>query len=198
MEKKMILIDSDEAAKKMTVEGWVSRNGRFYGDNEEIARYDGATHRYCKSCGEIIEKGWVLCSKCREKKATETFLNYPEIDLTEDSVIYSSSSDKYYFNYFIEDIEYDFEEQVEYSSLEDFLNSLKLVACKEEFCREINPEDYYCDIIPEDGDLPLEIEEAFRILNEKIRNCETPVSWFPENKRISIKSILTCLTQKKN
>ncbi len=74
----MILIDSDEAAKKMTVEGWVSRNGRFYGDNEEIARYDGATHRYCKNCGEIVEISWVFCEKCREKNATETFLNYPE------------------------------------------------------------------------------------------------------------------------
>ena len=42
------------------------------------------------------------------------------------------------------------------------------------------------DDAPEDVDdyLPKEIVEAFSELNEKIRNCKVPISYFPDNIRI--------------
>ena len=43
-EKPIIMEDSPEAASIKTVTGWVSRTGRFCGDDERMARFDGSTH----------------------------------------------------------------------------------------------------------------------------------------------------------
>ena len=43
--KKIILPESPEAASIQTVTGWVSSNGRYWGNDEHMARYDGSTHR---------------------------------------------------------------------------------------------------------------------------------------------------------
>lgn len=47
MSKKIILPADDIAASIQTVRGWVSRTGQFCGDNEELARHLGATHKLC-------------------------------------------------------------------------------------------------------------------------------------------------------
>ena len=43
--KQIILPESPEAASVQTVTGWVSRTGRYWGNDERMARYDGSTHR---------------------------------------------------------------------------------------------------------------------------------------------------------
>ena len=43
-EKQIIMEDSPEAASIQTVTGWVSRTGRFWGNDERMARFDGSTH----------------------------------------------------------------------------------------------------------------------------------------------------------
>jgi len=45
--EKIVPYDSAEAASIQTVTGWVSRSGRFWGNDEHMARYDGCTHRKC-------------------------------------------------------------------------------------------------------------------------------------------------------
>lgn len=192
MENKNILIDSDEAATYMTVEGWVSRHGRFYGKNEEFAKYDGCTHRYCKQCGTIIEKSHVICKTCIEKGEDEKYFGLKEVDWDGILPLYSDSLDKYYFPYFIEDIEYDYEDDVYYKediSLEEYIKKLKLYIAEPYYCSEIDPKDYYINDLPENEELPLEIEEAFRILNEAIKKCKTPICYYPTKKRVSIESI---------
>ena len=57
--------------------------------------------------------------------------------------------------------------------------SLRLVICDPQYARQIDAEDHYSDELPEDGDLPPELEEAFERLNEAIRSCRTPLSWIP-------------------
>ncbi|MDX5626641.1 MULTISPECIES: hypothetical protein [unclassified Brenneria] len=52
--EKIILRDSEEAASIKTVTGWVSAKGRVYGDNEDLARYDGATHQRCPIIPNIL------------------------------------------------------------------------------------------------------------------------------------------------
>ena len=39
--EKIVTYDSAEAASIQTVTGWVSRSGRFWGNDEHMARYDG-------------------------------------------------------------------------------------------------------------------------------------------------------------
>lgn len=66
--EKIILYSSDEAAKLATVTGWVDRHGRFFGDDENMARWSGATHVNCKTCKGFALKGLSLCSLCDEKR----------------------------------------------------------------------------------------------------------------------------------
>ncbi|MEB2744543.1 hypothetical protein [Citrobacter portucalensis] len=47
--EKIVMMDSDEAASIQTVTGWVDRQGRFWGKDENQARWCGATHRKCKT-----------------------------------------------------------------------------------------------------------------------------------------------------
>ncbi|MGJ0580578.1 DNA N-6-adenine-methyltransferase, partial [Xenorhabdus bovienii] len=49
MSKTVVMHDSSEAASIKTVTGWVSRDGQFWGDDERMARYCGATHRQCEN-----------------------------------------------------------------------------------------------------------------------------------------------------
>ena len=42
----IIMEESPEAAEYRTdISGWVSCNGNYYGKDERMARYDGATHK---------------------------------------------------------------------------------------------------------------------------------------------------------
>ena len=61
------------------------------------------------------------------------------------------------------------------------IEDLRLIICEPVFAHEIDPEEYYQDLLPtdEEGSLPAEIEEAFGRLNEAIRACRTPLSWKP-------------------
>jgi len=43
--KEIIKYDSPDSAKYVkNIEGWVSKNGKFFGKDEHIARWDGCTH----------------------------------------------------------------------------------------------------------------------------------------------------------
>ncbi|AMP15525.1 hypothetical protein CPter291_3288 [Collimonas pratensis] len=59
------------------------------------------------------------------------------------------------------------------------LPELRLIICEPTYAREIDGNDHFCDDLPEDGELPAEISNAFDALNEAIRKCGTPLSWSP-------------------
>ena len=60
------------------------------------------------------------------------------------------------------------------------VEDLRLIICEPVFASEIDPEEYYQDLLPDEkGSLPTEIEEAFGRLNEAIRACRAPLSWRP-------------------
>ncbi|CAB4172456.1 hypothetical protein UFOVP935_22 [uncultured Caudovirales phage] len=50
-QEEVVMIDDPQAATLVTVTGWRSRDGRFYGDNEHAARWGGCTHVKCLACG---------------------------------------------------------------------------------------------------------------------------------------------------
>lgn len=77
--QKRILYDSPKAARLMTVTGWVSSLGRFFGNDEDLARYNGSTHRVCPvdpSHGEHETRGY--CDKCRSQKDRSRFAAMPK------------------------------------------------------------------------------------------------------------------------
>lgn len=174
MEKKVILRTDESAATLMTVTGWVSRNGRFCGKDEDMARYDGATHNQC-SCGAIIEKGWLICSKCREKNANEAYakLEYKKWDGETPMSIYRD--DVYFMD---EDDLFLYLDEHELQ-----LEDINLVLCQPTKLSTI-PDDLWDDDLPEDVELPKEIANKVDELNALIKNLPT-FSWSQSNFRTS-------------
>mgnify|MGYP000963320145 FL=1 len=170
MTDKIIMIDSDESAKRGTVEGWISRHGRFYGDCESAARYEGCTHVYCESCNAAIPKhGMTICKDCEEKKDIEKYNAMPRKKWDGETPLYSESNDEYFqdeddLNYFIEEHECSIE-------------SLRLIICEPNRFRMLDCSFFEDDTV-DDGELPEELEVAIAALNSVIETLP-PVSWSP-------------------
>ena len=170
MNKEMILNTSDEAAHYVTnLSGWVSRNGRFYGEDERMARWDGCTHVVCRDCGQPVERHWLFCSDCRNRKDKERF-RAREKKPYDGKPLFSNTHDKFFFT--LEDL-YDFCDDEEIVPAE-----LELVICEPVLARRIDPNEYYSSSLPDDGEVSDELREAFDKLNEVIQK-EKPLSWVP-------------------
>lgn len=177
--ESFILRSDAAAAKHVTdISGWVSRNGRFFGDGphgEEMARYDGCTHVSCDKCGEPTPKGWLRCETCRDKAEVERHAGRKTKPWDGKCMIYSEAADKW-FN--------DLEEIIEYSGEHNAsFESLLLVLSEPVYARTIDPTEHYVDDLPSDDPdesyIPKDILDAFEALNKVIEACKTPLSWQP-------------------
>lgn len=176
---KVILDTSDEAAKKETLVLWVSRRGRAYND-EWAARYDGCTHRACatEGCAGITEKHYVHCVLCRSKLERERYLAKPFLAWDGKTPLCLRDTDHYFF---------DEEEIDEFCEENDLKKSdLEFEICKPQHARTVDPADIYESDLPEDGDVPDELQEAFDELNKKILAYTTPLSWVPGKYRTKL------------
>ena len=177
-DKKKIMFDSPQAAKQMTVTGWVSSNGRFYGKDERMARWDGCTHKICE-CGNTMEKGYSICPVCILNKRNETFQNYTfkEWDYKTPLALYDS--DVFFWG---EDYITDYLNEHELNP-----EDLNLVLCRPEYLSGINV-DQWEESLPEnsDGELPKELDTKIKELNHFIESLP-PVSWFPTKIRTEYK-----------
>lgn len=174
MEKKPILYDSPEAASLQTVTGWVDSNGRFWGNDEHMARLSGCTHKKC-SCGAEHIKSYTMCHDCRrrEVKARYLQLSFKEWDGVE--FVYSNSLERYFFGG-VEELE----EYLEDEELGDDID-LRLVFLKEEVYNKVKS-DYWDGVIPEDSDIPEELQKALDELNKVVESL--PVAcYYPGNIR---------------
>jgi hypothetical protein len=100
MDNKIVMFNSEESAQfKTGISGWVSRNGRFYGNDERTARYDGCTHVACADCGNPAERGWLICKDCRQKRDIKKYQSMPKEEWNEEGCIYSDSHDQYFWSW---------------------------------------------------------------------------------------------------
>jgi hypothetical protein len=176
-DEEVVMYNAPEAAKFVTnISGWVSRHGQYWGSDEHMARWSGCTHKLC-DCGKPMTKSYTACNECRAKNDVERYNAMPFKEWS-DEPLYSRSADEYFFN--AEDI-YDYCENNECTP-----DSLQLVICEPRYAREIDPNEYYCDDLPEDGEVDGELEAAFKELNEKIKAYDTPLSWHPSKVRTSV------------
>ncbi len=171
METKTIILDTDEAAaSQKTVTGWVSRNGRFYGKDEQLARWDGCTHKVCEKCGNQHEKTWTCCENCRRKNALERYQKYPFKEWDGKEPVCMFDGDKYFFSE--EDIEMYLEDNEELQP-----EDLRLVICEPNYAHEIS-EDWWADDLPEDGEMPKALSDKIDELNKFIKTLP-PLSYSP-------------------
>lgn len=168
--EQQVLSTSEEAASIQTVTGWVSRTGRFWGDDERMARYDGSTHGVC-DCGAVIEKSYIRCSACRAISERERYKARPVQAWDGTTALYSDQRDQYFMD--AESLADMLADVEEVPSIED----LRLIICEPNYARPIKA-DQWCDDLPEDGDIPAEMAEALKVFNEVIGR-QGPLSWSP-------------------
>ena len=179
--EKVIMYDSPEAASIKTVTGWVSSNGQFFGGDEHLARFCGSTHKVCK-CGDVIARNG-YCRKCHEQKKHDQYMAMPSVPWDGEAVLSIHDTDVYFFSA---------------DSLIDYCvdngcrpQDLPLVICVPKFASEIDGSDYFSSHLPEDGELPAEIEAAFDALNAVIRACKEPLCWYQGKTSVTPESLPT-------
>lgn len=173
----VILEDSPEAAKYVTVGGWVDRHGRFFGVDERTARWSGATHIKCANCGKATSKTYTICCDCRLKRSAEKYAAMEPKEWDFDTPLYSEQLGKYFFD----------DEVLNYvdDNPTESIESLMLVICEPVYLRQIDS-DYFYDDLPDDGELPEEIVIALANFNNIISQ-QSPVSWAPGKYRAVLK-----------
>lgn len=171
MEKK-ILYNSPEAAQIKTVTGWVSSDGRFCGQDENMARYAGCTHINCE-CGGEAKKGWTKCDSCRAKASTARYEAYPFEEWDGVKPLVEYDCDTYFFS------EDDIETFLEEGELKP--EDLRLVIASPNYAHEITSE-YWQDSLSEDGEIPEEFQKKLDELNEFIKTL-APLSYSPSKIR---------------
>jgi hypothetical protein len=166
----IVMYDSPEAAKIEAVTGWRARTGEFWGDNEHMARYCGSTHKRCESCGGVVAKSsW--CDPCRAKARQEKFAGYERKAWDGEEPINLFDTDVYFF---APDMLADYCADHGVKAAD-----LQLVFCDPNYARIIEPNDYFEEMLPEDGYVPDDLAEAFEALNKVIEAHKTPLSWSP-------------------
>lgn len=173
MEEIVILPNDERAASIQTVTGWVSRTGHYFGlgpQSEDMARYDGSTHRKC-DCGRIIAKNG-YCRECHDRREREKFDKMERKPWNGTDALYSQSEDRYFF---------DGDELDQYCEEEETTpEALRLIICVPTYAHGIDPVEHYCNDLPEDRDeVPDEVREAFKELNDRLEEAKVILSWFP-------------------
>lgn len=178
MDDQIVMRDAPEAATLRTVTGWVSRHGRFYGESEDTARYDGCTHVFCNICGLPAKKSYTVCSSCRDKKATDRYNAMPRQSWDGNAMLYSDARDEYFF-----EIEYAEDSLGDGETLDD----LRMVICVPNCVRHLD-DDYFSDALPEDGELPECLRDAIAAFNAAIDNAPV-LSWIPGKYALDINTV---------
>jgi hypothetical protein len=168
-QEEIVPFDSPEAARPKVMEGWLSHNGNFY-LSEEIARYDGCTHRKCNDCDELVLKSYVRCEACREKSKIARYDEMPRKPWDGIAMVYSDARDEYFSD------PGKAEDLIGEEGVES-LESLRLIICEPNHASFVDA-DHWHDDLPEDGEIPPELEDAVEKLNAIIKGL-SPLSWSP-------------------
>lgn len=181
-QNNVVMYDSDEAAKLITVTGWFSRDGRFYGDNEGLARWAGCTHKVCE-CGKEMSKTYTRCADCRHLSVIERYNALAEVAYN-GQYVYSEFDHNYYYD---EDTIRDAAHYAEIPASE-----MLLVVCEPQDLDQFDPDSFWVDVLPEDQSADDAVDpnvlSAAKALNDAIRNSKRVVSWYPGKTRTTLKA----------
>jgi len=178
--EKIIMYDSQEAAKLVTVTGWENSIGFFHANAENEARWIGCTHIQCKGCGRQTIKIYNYCKECREMRESFRYRSFKKIAWNGVTPVCTFAEDHYFLGG-ISDVETFCEDNN--FKIED----LQLVHCEPIPIPEVDIFEYLSECMTEDmekSDIPDEILNATEVLNRLIRNAET-MAW-----RSTVKAVL--------
>lgn len=174
---RQIDFNSPEAATLKTVSGWVSRHGRFYGDDERTARYDGCTHRPCLDCGKTIDRSRTKCVACCEVMAQKTY-DARERRPYAGGYVYSEVLNRFFSD------EESLRDEIGDGGDQESIDGMRLIICDPVYLHEID-DDYFFDELPEDmqlrdvaDDVAQAIEQVNQLIRQRRKNGQA-VSWQP-------------------
>ncbi len=94
------MAESDEAASIQTVTDWVASGGRFWGNDEHMARYDGSTHhRFDKNPEYQPIANGDCCRECRKEHLAQRWKDMPKEAYTSEAFpLHLYDADRYFFD----------------------------------------------------------------------------------------------------
>jgi hypothetical protein len=165
---KIVPFDSDEAAQRKSVEGWVSRDGYYYAEDERTARYAGCTHVKCADCSALIPKTNAVCDPCATIRLSVEFATLPKELWDTQTPLVLFETDTYFF---------DVHSVTHYCRQHSTSpEQLQLVICEPVYGSELDAADFLSGELPEDGEIPEGILEAAIKFNEAIK-AAGPLCW---------------------
>lgn len=189
-----IVCEDDDAAAKLIedypVTGWVSRKGNFFGSGpqaEQMARYDGSTHKKCSTCGNAIPKH-SHCQPCHDKKIAAAqrarYATLPKAQWDGETPLYSLTYDKWFCD---EDEIYDYCEELCEGMAITPKDLLLVVGIPVKANVVHLSTDVYADYLSDDDtDIPPEIQKLFDDFNERLAACEVTLSWTASNAKFAV------------
>ena len=176
-EEPMVLYDSAAAAVHETREltGWWSRDGRFWGPDEHMARYMGCTHQKCEICGAPVDtrRGRTVCQSCL---AGQLRVRYQMLrrGAWDGGPLCEFGGDRFWF---------DWNDLVHDVANGDVTPDVMLVIATPDSPPVFDAYELLVDHLPDETtNVPLPIERAMTALNEAIA-AEAPLCWRPSDVR---------------
>jgi hypothetical protein len=176
-DKPILPSDPDAATYRTDIRGWVSRDGRYFGDDtgaERTARYAGSTHDACKVCGAIVKRPYTLCDVHKLAAEIDRYNALPAAAWDGLSMLYSEDLDEFFHS--IDDAEQQADDELK------TLGELRLLICRPIYAT-IDSSQFAYDL-PDDGDLPIDVEAAIEAFNLTVGSI--PISWSPTRVRLLI------------
>ncbi|CAH7413015.1 conserved hypothetical protein [Vibrio chagasii] len=144
---KSLVHYNDAPVEYKSATGWFDKNGRFWGEDEHMARWCSCDVIECSTDGcsnETAVKGSTKCISCSESSAIEKWTSSVKRCQPSDN-LYSDKLDLYFNG-----IESVVEHIVENDLKSETLSSLRLYVCEENFPTEIDMDCHLEEFLPED------------------------------------------------
>lgn len=185
----VVLSTSDEAATFVTnLSGWVARGGQFWGADERMARWSGATHVPCSECGQPVQKSWTKCEACRDAADIAKYAARERRPWAGE-YLYSDAIHRYF------DDEDDLRDYLDDGEYGHTVETLRLLICEPVYAKPIDADDLFADDLPEDctlGDVAGDIDDWIAKVNECIamrRKAGKPLSWMPGRYAVDLSTL---------
>lgn len=175
--KEQILYEDAKIEYRTNIKGWVGANKIFYGEDEHMARYANSNARRCRNenCENITRsQSYSICDICREKKALELYLSFPEVEWDRETPVFVFNDDTFFEN----------EEQlIDYIESENIKEPLPLVLGEKQKVPKYNL-DFLSEYIEDDHDIHPAIYDALYNLNKVVKD-NLPIMYVPSSERVT-------------
>ena len=131
-----------------------------------------------------------MCSSCIAKKDTEKYYAMPMVEWDEVTPV-CTDGDKFFF-----DVDSVLEHMAEVKQEGGDEAEVQIVLCEPGKLHLLSDEDW-CDDLPEDGELPDDVQVKLNELNKALADA-TPVCWYPGKKRINMAPLWEQLRQEES